>query len=144
LEQSTLFPKHLLLFHETSKFNYVNFYDTFARIMGLSWQKPGYKPAEKLPFIPQERHIDQLIYSAGKKMGTMLQLIKETAMRIGEARQLRWENIDSENNRIILNNPEKRGNPRIFKASSELMSRIMALPRKSEKVFKEAFSTSRR
>jgi len=71
-------------------------------------------------------------------MGTVLQLIKETAMRIGEVRQLRWENIDSEKNRIILNNPEKRGTPRIFKASSELMSRIMALPRKSDKVFREA------
>ncbi|MDH5267384.1 MAG: site-specific integrase [Candidatus Bathyarchaeota archaeon] len=121
---------------ETSKFNYANFYDAFAKIMGISWRKPRYKPDEKLPFIPQEKHIDQLIYSAGKKMGTVLQLTKETAMRIGEVRQLRWENIDSENNRIILNNPEKRGTPRIFKVSSELMARIMGLPRKSERVFR--------
>jgi len=123
---------------ETTKFDYVNFYDAFARRMGISWQKPAYKPTEKLPFIPQEKHIDQLIYSGGKKMATILQLIKEMAWRIGEVRQLKWESIDSEKNRIILNNPEKRGYPRVFKASSELMTRIMALPRKSEKVFGEA------
>ena len=105
---------------------------------GISWHKPAYRPTEQLPFIPQEKQIDQLIYSAGKKMAAILQLIKEMAWRIGEARQLEWESIDSEKNRIILNNPEKRGNPRVFKASSELMTRIMALPRKCEKVFGEA------
>jgi len=121
--------------NNTSKFNYVNFYDAFARIMEISWQKPRYRPVEKLPFICQERHIDQLVYSAGKKMGTVLLVIKETALRIGEVLGLLWENIDSENNRIILNNPEKRGRSRIFKVSEELISRLWALPRKSEKVF---------
>jgi integrase len=123
---------------ETTKFNYVNFYDAFARILGIRWEKPRYKPVEKLPFIPLERHIDQLIYAAGKKMGTVLQLIKETGMRIGEVLQLEWRNINAEKNTIILDNPEKRGSPRIFKVSSELISRIMALPKKSERVFGNA------
>lgn len=96
---------------EKSKFNYVNFYDAFAKMMGIEWKKPKYRPAEKLPFIPLEKSIDQLIYGAGRKMGTLLQLIKETAMRVGEALQLQWCNIDSENNRIVLNNPEKGGSP---------------------------------
>jgi len=124
--------------NEKSKFNYVNFYDAFSKIMGIEWKKPKYRPAEKLPFIPSEKNIDQLIYGAGRKMGALLQLIKETAMRIGEALQLQWSNIDSENNRIVLNNPEKGGSPRVFKTSSELMSRIMRLPKKSEKVFGNA------
>jgi integrase len=122
----------------TSKFNYVNFYDAFTRTFGINWKKPRYKPTKKLPFIPLEKHIDQLIYSAGKKMGTVLQLIKETGMRIGEVLQLKWRNLDPDKNLITLNNPEKRGNPRVFKVPSELISRIMGLPKKSDRVFGNA------
>jgi Site-specific recombinase XerD len=128
--------------NNTSKFNYVNFYDAFTRTFGIHWKKPRYKPIQKLPFIPLEKHIDQLIYSAGKKMGTVLQLIKETGIRIGEVLQLEWGNIDSNKNLIMLNNPEKRGNPRVFKTSSELMSRIKALPKKSDRVFGNASRNS--
>jgi len=117
------------------QFNYSNFYDAFAKIMGIQWKKPRYRPAEKLPLIPTEKNVDQLIYGAGKKMGTLLLLLKETAMRIGEALKLEWSNIDSENSRVILNNPEKGSSTRVFKVSPELMSRIMKLPRKTEKVF---------
>jgi len=128
--------------NERSKFNYSNFYDAFAKIIGIQWKKPRYKPAEKSPLIPTEKNIDQLIYGAGKKMGTLLQLLKETAMRIGEALQLEWSNIDSENSRVVLNNPEKGSSTRVFKVSPELMARIMKLPRKTEKVFGSALRHS--
>jgi len=121
--------------NDRSKFNYANFFDAFAKIMGIQWKKPRYRPAEKLPLIPTEKNIDQLIYGAGRKMGTLLLLLKETAMRVGEALKLQWSNIDTENNRIILSNPEKGSNARVFKVSPELISRITRLPKKTERVF---------
>ena len=35
-------------------------------------------------------------------------------MRVGEASKLKWENVDLKRHIIILNNPEKNSNPRIF------------------------------
>jgi len=79
-----------------TKLNYVNFYNTFTKFLGLKWQKPYYRKSAKLPFIPLESEIDLLIHGTGKKISTTLHTIKETGMRIGEAMQLRWINIDSE------------------------------------------------
>ena len=82
-----------------------------------------------------ESDIDQLIVGSGKKLGTVLQIAKETALRIGEILSLQWTDIDTERNLIILNTPEKGSNPGIYKVSSQLISRIMALPKKSERIF---------
>jgi len=39
----------------------------------------------KIPFIPTETEIDHLIAGCGRKTATLLQLLKETGIRIGEA-----------------------------------------------------------
>jgi len=88
-----------------------------------------------LPFIPTEQEIDALIAGCGKKTGTFLQLLKETAMRSGEANKLEWTDIDTNNRIITLNNPEKNSNPRIFKVSSKLIDMLNALPKVSRRVF---------
>jgi integrase len=62
-------------------------------------------------------------------------LLKETAMRRGEAKRLEWINVDSERNTITLNDPEKRSNPRIWKVTPQLIARLNALPKNSQKVF---------
>jgi integrase len=41
-----------------------------------------------------EKEIDALIIGCGKKVAASLKLLKETGMRIGEAWQLRWTDID--------------------------------------------------
>lgn len=120
-----------------TKLNYVNFYDTFAKFVGLKWQKPRYKNTAKLPFIPLESEIDLLIHGTGRKISTMLQVIKETGMRIGEAGRLRWVDIDSERNIITVNYCEKHGRNRMFKVTTQLIQRLLALPRKSEYVFNQ-------
>ncbi len=119
----------------TTKRNYSNAYDKFIKTVGLKWKKPRYRPARKLPHIPIESDIDQLIVGSGKKLGTVLQIAKETAMRIGEVLRLEWTDIDTERNLITLNGPEKGSNPGIYKVSTQLISRIMALPKKSERIF---------
>jgi integrase len=51
-------------------------------------------------------------------------LLKETGVRIGEARRLRWEDIDFTRKMITFNNPEKSGNLRIKKASDWLIATL--------------------
>ncbi len=69
------------------------------------------------------------------RTATFLQVLKETAMRSGEAKRLHWTDIDFEKHLIRLNDPEKGSNPRIWRVSTELIAMLNNLPRKSEKVF---------
>lgn len=63
-------------------------------------------------------------------------------MRYGEAIRLKWTDIDFEKNTVIVNNPEKNSNARIFKASYKLIAMINALPKASDRVFgSSAFRT---
>ena len=88
----------------------------------------------KLPFIPTETEINQLVAACSRKTGTFVQLLKETGMRAGEAWNLQWIDLDTINNTVRVT-PEKNSNPRIFKLSRELIERLNELPRKSKKVF---------
>jgi len=120
---------------EASKHHTVVVYNGFAKFHGITWEKPNYKFSRKLPFIPLESEIDALIACSGKKISALLQLLKETGMRIGEALRLKWTDIDYKRNLIILNEPEKGSEPRIFKVSNLLISKLNKLPKTSEKIF---------
>jgi integrase len=102
---------------------------------GLTWEKPRCKITRKIPFIPTEREINTLIAGSGKKTSTFLTLLKETAMRCGEAKKLQWIDLDSERRIITLNDPEKGSNPRAWKVSSELVGMLNNLPKKSKRLF---------
>jgi len=119
---------------QNGKIMIVGAYKGFARMMKLPFVPPRYKLIQKLPFIPTEREIDQLIAGCGKRVGTYLQLLKETAMRAGEAWNLLWSDVDTVNNTIKVT-PEKNGNPRMFKVSSKLIAMLNSLPKKLERVF---------
>ena len=101
----------------------------------MTWEPPRCVVTQPFPFIPTEQEIDALISSAPKKLSTFLLLLKETAMRRGEAKRLQWINIDSERNTITLNNPEKNSNPRMWKVTPQLIAQLNALPKNSELVF---------
>jgi integrase len=73
---------------ENRKRNVINAYTLYLKIQGLTWEKPRCKVTRKFPFIPTEQEIDALISGSGKKTATFLQLLKETAMRSGEAKRL--------------------------------------------------------
>jgi len=91
---------------------------------------------QKLPWIPLEREIDDLIAGSSKKVACFLRLLKETYCRCGEAWKIKWIDVDSTNNVITLNNPEKNGLPRQVKVSSILIAMINKLPKKSEYLFR--------
>jgi integrase len=111
-------------------------YSSFLLTFGGRWDPPKYRRIEKLPFIPTETEIEQIIAGCShtKRLMTFLQLLKETGMRCGEACRLQWTDIDFENNTIRVM-PEKGSNPRMLKISNKLVAMLQALPKTSTKVF---------
>jgi integrase len=79
----------------------------------------------------QDISIDDLHANIDHKTAVLLQLLKETGVRIGEAWGLQWTDIDFVASTIRLT-PEKGSNPRIFKASHVLMAMLSSLQSKSK------------
>jgi len=117
------------------KWNVVKAYTLFLKMQGLTWEKPRYKPVEKLPFIPTENEIDELIAGCSKQVSAFLQLLKETGARRGEIFNLKWTDIDLVN-RTVRITPEKGSEPRIFRISEKLAAMLSNLPKLSNSVWK--------
>lgn len=94
-----------------------------------------FKPNLKLPWIPLETEIDQLIAGCSRKVAAFLQLLKETRVRCGEAWRLKWIDIDLERGVVTCNAPEKHGRPRQFKMSGKLAAMLNMLPKTSQKIW---------
>lgn len=120
---------------ESRKHSVIAAYSLYVKMNGLSWEKPLCHVTRKLPFIPTEQELDSLIAACGGKTSVYLQLLKETAMRCGEAVRLKWTDIDFERRVITLNAPEKGCNPRVWKVSQKLIDMLNRLPKKNEYVF---------
>jgi integrase len=127
------------------KANAVDAYTSFLIMTDGKWDPPRYKRIRKLPFIPTEAEVDQLIAGCGPKTATLLQLLKETGMRIGEAWRLKWTELDMVNNTVRVT-PEKGSNPRMFKLSGKLMAMLDAVQRrtKNSRVFCKSLKSKRR
>jgi len=116
------------------KANAVDAYTSFLQMQNGKWEPPVYRRIRKLPFIPTENEVDQLIGGCNKRMATFLQLLKETGIRCGEACKLKWTDIDTENPSIRVT-PEKGSNPRLLKISAKLTSMLNALPKDPQTIF---------
>lgn len=68
-------------------------------------------------------------------MSAFLQLLKDTAVRCGEAKRLQWTDIDFEKSIITLNVPEKGSNARMWRANAKLVGMLSLLPKESQRVF---------
>jgi len=117
------------------KWNVVKAYSLFLKMRGLAWEKPRYKPVEKIPFIPTEREIDDLIAGCSKQIATFLQFAKETGARRGEIFNLEWTDINLVNLTVRIT-PEKGGQPRIFHISNKLATMLSRLPKISHRIWK--------
>jgi integrase len=121
---------------ENTKVSYCCSYDAFLRSIGKTWKMPKYRFTQTLPeFLPTEQELDALIAGAGPKLGPLLQLIKETGLRLGEALSLTWMCINFEGQTVTLTTAEKRSLPRVFKVSPKLLGMLGTLRRDNEKVF---------
>jgi integrase len=120
------------------KKNIVNAYKNFAAYMGFPLPKmPEYKQQSKIPFIPNESELDQLIACAGPKLQPFLQTLKETFARTGEIAALKWRDIDLERHIITVNDAEKNSNPRQIEISDKLAVMLKRLPKTNDLVFGE-------
>ena len=123
------------------KNNACDAYSSFLRMVGGTWTAPIYQTVRKLPFIPKETEIDQLIAGCSKRMATFLQMLKETGARCGEIWQLKWDDVDFES-KVVNITPEKNSNPRVTRLSEKLLGMLRQLPKNyGENVF--AFPTMR-
>jgi integrase len=113
-------------------------YGAFLKFQGKTWKPPKYRFQQPIPFIPLESEIDQLIAGCGKTTASILQTLKETGIRIGEALKLKWTDLNLQNNTITLNVPEKHGKARMFKVTAKLIGMLQALPKKNEYIFGHA------
>lgn len=117
------------------KVNAVDAYDSLLKMQGKTWTPPIYRRVRKLPFIPTETEIDQLIAGCSKRIATFLQLLKETGMRCGEACDLlKWTDIDLEQRSVRIT-PEKGSNPRILPLSVKLVDMLSEMPKDTPTAF---------
>ena len=81
--------------------------NNFVKFLGKKWKPPIYRPPDKLPFIPTEEELDTLISATPRRIiATLLQFLKETGVRIGESKKLKWIDIDLERRTANIT-PEK-------------------------------------
>jgi len=109
-------------------------YTVYLRILGKTWTPPHYIIQEKIYFIPTEQEIDALINSS-RALAPLLQTLKETGMRIGEAYNVEWKDIDTEHRTITVNHPEKGSLPRILRVSQKCIDMIKTTPKTVNKPF---------
>jgi integrase len=69
---------------------------------GLTWEPPLNNITRKIPFIPTEQEIDDVIAGCPNAVATILQLLKERAMRSGEAISVKWIDVDFKENTIKM------------------------------------------
>jgi integrase len=112
----------------------VEAYSNFLKMLGMSWRPPNYRPVRKLPFIPTETEINELIAGCNKRTATFLQMLKETGMRCGEAWTLQWTDINIETKTVNVT-PEKGSDPRMLRISDRLLSMLNSLPNDQTKIF---------
>jgi len=113
-----------------NKREYVAVYRAFTKTFSIPWIpiKVRYEP--KQPFIPLESEIDQLIAGCGKRTATFLQVLKDTGARAGETARLQWTDVNSQNNTIGINDPEKGSRSRTIKVSAKTIAMISAMSKK--------------
>jgi integrase len=114
-------------------------YDALTKMLKITWLMPIYRQEETLPFIPDEKELDALIYGAkSRRLAAYLQCLKETFADPSEALRLRW--IDVSGNVITINRPVRNHNPRQIQVSNKLIAMLNSLPKKSELIFPVAYS----
>jgi integrase len=113
-------------------------YALYCQCFGLTFEKPKYKRIHRLPFVPLENEVEAFIGGLSLKYACFCQVIRETGARPVEAWNLKWVDVNSENNCITINNPAKGSNARIVKVSNQTIAMLNQLPRKCMFIFKNS------
>lgn len=109
-------------------------YDAFAKMEKIQWEKPTYKQEETLPFVPDEKELDELIAACrSRRMCAFLQALKETYADPGEVLALRW--IDISGNIVTINKPVKGHLPGQIEVTNKLLAMLNCLSKDNERIF---------
>jgi len=114
---------------------FVSAYISFTKAFNIPWIPIRIRCERKEVFIPLEKELDALISGCGRKTATFLQVLKTTGARLGEAAKLKWIDINTVNNTIAINSPEKGSRARTIKVSGKTIAMLNALPKTSQYVF---------
>ncbi len=120
---------------ESNKRVFIVAYKSYAITFKLEWDPPKTRVEDKIPFIPTEDEINQLIAGCGKRTATFLQVLKDTAARTAEAAKLKWIDIDEHKNTIRINNPAKGSRARIVKVGPKTIAMINRLQKTNQYIF---------
>jgi len=108
-------------------------YADWLRFHGFEYEPKPYYVGSKLPYVPLEKDIDQLIGgftgSKAKRYAAMLQLAKESGWRPIEIFRLTPDDFDLERQMVTLNDPAKKSEPRQIKMSEKLTAMMIPLIR---------------
>jgi len=98
-------------------------YDNYVKIHGLTWDKPKYFVASKMPKIPQEAKINCIIANASSKLATAIAMSKDTGLRPIELMNLKLRNLDLQKGAVY---PEtaKHGSPRVLKLQNSTLNML--------------------
>jgi len=102
----------------------------------IEWDKPTYKAQDKLPFVPTEEELDTLISASSRLHAPLLQFLKESGARIGEASQIEWTDVDLERKIVAVNHPEKGSKARLCPISEKCKIMLGQLPRPNNLLFR--------
>lgn len=103
--------------------------DRFYRYKHIQWVKPNYQRVDVLPFVPTTQEVNDLIACLGPKMSVFAILLKETGARFSEDFNLRWQDLNIENNTVTIT-PLKGSYARQVRISPKLMGLLNGLKKK--------------
>jgi integrase len=116
-------------------------YDAFCKMENISWNPPRYKQQDSEIFVPDEKHLDQLISATrSKRLAAFLQCLKETFADPGEILKLEW--IDVKDNVISINHPVKGHLSGRMQVSNRLITILNALPKDSKRIFPMSYQSA--
>ena len=92
---------------------------------GFKFKRKTYYREQKIPYIPTEKELDQLIGGFhNSPYAPFLQLLKETGFRPVEAKSLTPSDFDLQRKWVILNSPAKNSRPRQARISEKLVNML--------------------
>ncbi|MFH0748671.1 MAG: site-specific integrase [Candidatus Bathyarchaeota archaeon] len=107
------------------------YYD-FCRFNGFEYEPTHYPKESKIPYVPLEKDIDELIVGfKNSKYLPLIQLLKESGFRPEEGFRLTSDDVDVDTKIVTLNCPAKHSLPRQFKMSDRLLAMMLPLIRKT-------------
>jgi len=98
-------------------------YDCYVKTNGLTWKKPKYWVASKLPRIPLESQINLIISKSSLKLSTAISISKDTGLRPVECMNLRLRDIDLTKG-AVYPTTAKHGSPRVLKLKPKTVTML--------------------